>query len=48
MATATRELLEEHDINVIDWPPKGADLSPIEACFGEIQRLAKKKYSEIK
>jgi transposase len=47
MATATRELLEEHDVHVVEWPPKGADLSPIEACFGEMQRQAKLHYSEI-
>jgi hypothetical protein len=38
MATATRELLEEYNINVIEWPAKGADLNPIELYFGEIQR----------
>ncbi len=27
---------------------KGADLSPIELCFGEIQRRAKEYYSNIK
>jgi hypothetical protein len=36
MATATRELLEEYNINAIEWPPKGADLSSIELCFVEI------------
>jgi hypothetical protein len=41
MVTATRELLEEYNVNVIKWPPKGADLSPIELCFVEIQRRAK-------
>jgi transposase len=38
MATAITELLEEYNINFIEWPPKGADLSPIEFCFGAIQR----------
>jgi hypothetical protein len=37
-----------NDINVIEWPPKGADISPIEAFLGEMQRRAKKRYSEIK
>jgi hypothetical protein len=27
---------QQHDFNVIEWPPKDADLSPIELCFGEI------------
>jgi hypothetical protein len=40
--------LEEDNINVIEWPPKGADLSPIELFFGEIQRQAKEHYSNIK
>jgi transposase len=48
MATATRELLEEYNINVIEWSPKGADLNPIELCFGEIQRRANEHYSNIK
>jgi transposase len=47
MATETRELLEEYNINVIEWPPKGADLNPIELCFGEIQRRTKEHYSNI-
>lgn len=47
MATATYNLLDEHEVNVIEWPPKGADLSPIEPCFGEIQRLIRLQYSEI-
>ncbi len=37
IATASRELLEEYNINVIEWPPKGADLNHLELCFGEIQ-----------
>jgi hypothetical protein len=40
--------LEEYNINFIEWPPKGADLSLIEFCFGEIQRRAKEHYSNIK
>jgi hypothetical protein len=48
MATATIELLEKYNINFIEWPPKGAVLSPIELCFGEIQRQAKEYYSNIK
>ncbi len=48
MATATKDLLEEYNINVIEWSPKGADLNPIELCFGEIQRRAKEHYSNIK
>jgi hypothetical protein len=48
MANATKGLLKDHNINVLPWPPKGADLSPIENCFCEIQRRAKKKYSELK
>jgi hypothetical protein len=47
MATATKDLLEEYNINVIEWPPKGADLNPIVLCFGEIQRRAKERYSNI-
>jgi hypothetical protein len=43
MATATREHLEADDVNVIECPPKGADISSIEACFGEIQMRAKEK-----
>ncbi len=48
MATATTELLKEYNINVIEWPPKGADLNLIELWFGEIQRQAKEHYSDIK
>jgi hypothetical protein len=48
MATAITELLEEFNINVIEWPPKVSDLSPIMLCFGEIQRRANEHYSEIK
>jgi hypothetical protein len=48
MTTATRELLEEYNIDVIEWPPKGADLNSIELCFREIQRRAKEHYSNIK
>jgi hypothetical protein len=47
MAKATTGLLKDHDINVVPWPPKGADLSPIENCFCEIQRRAKVKFSDI-
>ncbi len=47
IARKTTELLEEFDINFIDCTPKGADLSPIELYFGEIQRRAKDKYSKI-
>jgi hypothetical protein len=46
MATATRKLLEEYNINFIESPP--ADLSLIQLCFGEIQRWAKEHYSNIK
>jgi hypothetical protein len=45
--TATTQLLEENNINFIEWPLKGADLSPIELCFGEIQQQAKEHYSSI-
>ncbi len=38
---------ENHDIDVVPWPPKVADLSPIEKCFYEIQRRAKIKFGEI-
>jgi hypothetical protein len=48
MATAITELLEEYNNNVIEWPPNGADLSSIKLCFGEIKRLAKEHYSDIK
>jgi transposase len=48
MATANRELLEENNINVIEWSPKGVDLNPIELCFDEIRRRAKEHYSNIK
>jgi transposase len=48
MATAIKDLLEEFNVNIIEWPPKGADLNPIELCFGEIQRRAKEHYSNIK
>ncbi len=47
MANATKGLLKDHEINVLPWPPKGADLSPIENCFCEIQRRAKIKFGEI-
>jgi hypothetical protein len=40
MATATCELLEANVVNFIEWPLKGADINPIEACFGEMQRRA--------
>jgi hypothetical protein len=30
MATATKEFLEEFCLNVVEWPPKGADLSAIQ------------------
>jgi hypothetical protein len=36
MATATRVIVEKHDVNLIEWLPKGADLNPIELCFGKI------------
>jgi hypothetical protein len=48
MATVTTKLFKEYNINLIDWPPKGADLNPIELCFGEIQRRAKEHCSNIK
>ncbi len=49
METAIKDLLEEYNINVIEWPPIGADLNPIELCFGDIERLAAKEhYSNIK
>jgi hypothetical protein len=48
MATATKDLLEEYNINFIEWPHKGADFNPIELCFGEIQRRAKGHYSNVK
>ncbi len=38
MATPNKDLLDEYNINVIQWSPKGTDLNPIELCFGEIQR----------
>ncbi len=41
MAIATKELLEDYSINVIEWPPKGVDLSPIELCFSKIQLQVK-------
>ncbi len=47
MAHATTGLLADHEVNVVEWPPKGADLSPVELCFGEMQRRAKAKYSTI-
>ncbi len=28
IATANTEILEEYNINFIEWPPTGADLSP--------------------
>jgi hypothetical protein len=48
VATATTELFEEYKINFVQWSPKGASLSPIELCFGEIQLQAKEYYSNIK
>ncbi len=47
MANATKGLLKDHEINVLPWPSKGADLSPIENCLCEIQRRAKIKFGEI-
>jgi hypothetical protein len=48
IAAASRKLSEEYNINFIERPPKGAKLSPIELCFGEIQRQTKEQYSNIK
>jgi hypothetical protein len=45
MTNATKELLKDHEINILPWPP--ADLSPIENCFCKIQRRAKIKFGEI-
>jgi hypothetical protein len=28
-----KELLKDNDIDVLPWPPKGADISPIENFF---------------
>jgi hypothetical protein len=39
MATETRELLEEYNINFIEWPR--ANLSPTKVYFGEIQLRTK-------
>ncbi len=47
MTNATKRLLKDHEINVLPWPPKEADLSPVENCFCEIQRRAKIKLGEI-
>jgi hypothetical protein len=47
MANATKRLLKDHEINVLPWPPKGADLSPIENYFCRIQHRAKIKFGEI-
>jgi hypothetical protein len=47
MANATKGLLKDHEINVLPSPLKGADLSPIENCFCEIQGRAKIKFGEI-
>jgi hypothetical protein len=47
MANATKGLLKDHEINVLPWSPKGADLNPIENCFCEIQSKAKIKFGEI-
>jgi hypothetical protein len=47
MANATKGLLKDDKINVLPWPPKGADLSPIENCFCEIQHRAKINFREI-
>ncbi len=44
---ATKELLKDHEMNVLPWPTKGADFSPIENCFCEIQRRAKINFVEI-
>ncbi|KAL4480956.1 hypothetical protein ABPG72_014424 [Tetrahymena utriculariae] len=46
-AKATQSYLKDNKVNVIEWPPKGADLSPIELCFSEIQRKMKSYFSEI-
>ncbi|KAL4473456.1 hypothetical protein ABPG72_012135 [Tetrahymena utriculariae] len=46
-AKATQSYLKDNKVNVIEWPPKGADLSPIEYCFSEIQRKMKSYFSEI-
>jgi hypothetical protein len=47
MATETLQLLNDNNIKVMNWPPKAIDLSPIEKCFGEMQRRAKAEISEI-
>ncbi len=41
LATSTTELLQEFNINFIEWSPKGAELNQIELRFGETQRRAK-------
>ncbi len=47
MANATKGLLKDHEINVLPWPQKIADLSPIEICFYEIQSRTKIKFGKI-
>ncbi len=48
IATASIEILEEFNNNIIELPPKWVDLSPIELCFAEIQRRAKEYGTNIK
>jgi hypothetical protein len=37
LPTSTTELFEEFNVNFLEWPLQGTDLSPIELYFGEIK-----------
>lgn len=42
-AAYTRQWLEGHNINILtNWPPRGADMNPVENVWGELQRRVRK------
>ncbi len=39
--TPNMQFLNEHNIRVLDWVAKGADMSPVENVFNELKRKAR-------